>query len=89
MDGQTIVYKLANPITYQLTPQQITSLLGTNNILADAGTVTVTFHEGDADKPQIMSRKDIGIAGGAASYDEFLALKQALITSGYYTEPTT
>jgi hypothetical protein len=37
------VYKLATPQTYQLTPQEITSLLGTNNIWSDAGTVDVEY----------------------------------------------
>ena len=37
----TFTYKLATPITYQLTPTQIETLLGTNNIWADAGPVTV------------------------------------------------
>lgn len=36
------VCKLVNPITYTLTPQQITTLAGENNIWADAGDVTVT-----------------------------------------------
>ena len=37
--GQTLVYELANPITYQLTPTQVKSLLGVNNIWADTGDV--------------------------------------------------
>lgn len=32
-----VVYKLATPITYQLTPQQINSLIGQNNIILDDG----------------------------------------------------
>ena len=35
--GVEIVYELATPITIQLTPQEINSLLGTNNIWADTG----------------------------------------------------
>ena len=38
-----VCYELATPITYQLTPQQITTLLGTNNIWADAGDIEVTY----------------------------------------------
>lgn len=38
-----ITYQLATPITYTLTPQQITTLIGTNNIWSDAGDVTVTY----------------------------------------------
>lgn len=35
-----IVYYLATPVTYQLTPTEIRSLLGTNNVWADCGAIT-------------------------------------------------
>lgn len=38
-----VVYKLATPITIDLTPQQMTTLLGTNNIWADTGDTEVTY----------------------------------------------
>ena len=38
------VCELATPITYQLTPQEVTTLLGQNNIWADAGDVEVTYY---------------------------------------------
>lgn len=41
--GAQVAYQLATPITYTLTPQQITALIGTNNIWSDAGDVTVTY----------------------------------------------
>ena len=41
--GQTIVYPLATPIVYTLTPQQVTSLLGKNNVWSDAGSVDVEY----------------------------------------------
>lgn len=34
-----VVYELATPITYQLTPTAVKSLLGTNNIWADTGDI--------------------------------------------------
>lgn len=37
------VYELAAPVEYQLTPAQIHTLLGTNNVWSDAGDVTVDF----------------------------------------------
>ena len=43
-DGN-LVYELATPQTYQLTPQQVNSLLGVNNIWHDAnGDTTVTYY---------------------------------------------
>ena len=39
----TICYGLATPITYTLTPQEIKTFLGTNNIWADTGDTAVTY----------------------------------------------
>ena len=38
-----VVYPLINPQTYQLTPQQVNSLLGVNNIWSDVGDVDVEY----------------------------------------------
>jgi len=37
--GAQVVYELATPQTYQLTPTQVKSLLGTNNVWADTGDI--------------------------------------------------
>lgn len=43
-DGKiAIVYELATPQTYQLTPQEVKTLLGTNNVWADTGDTSVTY----------------------------------------------
>ena len=39
--GAEVCYKLATPQTYQLTPTEVKSLLGVNNIFADTGEVDV------------------------------------------------
>ena len=41
--GAQVVYELANPITYSLTPIEISTLLGVNNIWADTGDIEVKF----------------------------------------------
>lgn len=41
--GAQVVYELAEPQTYTLTPQQVTLLKGINNVFADAGTVEVAY----------------------------------------------
>ena len=41
--GLQICYELATPITVQLTPQEVNSLLGQNNISADTGAVDVIY----------------------------------------------
>ena len=38
-----ILYPLATPVTVQLTPAQLSTLLGTNNIWADTGDTAVTY----------------------------------------------
>ena len=42
MDGVQLVYELATPQTYQLTPKEVRAVLGKNNVWADCGYVTVT-----------------------------------------------
>lgn len=39
----SVVFRLETPITYTLTPQQITTLIGTNNIWSDAWNVELTY----------------------------------------------
>lgn len=41
--GAQVVYELSEPITYQLTPIQIQSLKGSNNIWVDSGDVEVIY----------------------------------------------
>ena len=43
MFGAQLVYELAMPTTYQLTPVEIATLLGTNNIWADTGDTAVDY----------------------------------------------
>lgn len=39
MNGQQLVYELATPQTYQLTPTEVKTLLGNNNVWCDTGEV--------------------------------------------------
>lgn len=41
--GAEVCYKLATPLTIQLTPTQVKSLLGVNNIWADTGDVDIIY----------------------------------------------
>lgn len=43
MNGVQLVYELATPQTYQLTPEEVKTVLGQNNIFADTGDVTVQY----------------------------------------------
>lgn len=43
LQGVKIVYELATPTTYQLTPTEVKTLLGANNIFADTGAVDVEY----------------------------------------------
>ena len=42
MNGVQLVYLLATPLTYQLTPQEVATLVGQNNVWSDSGDVSVT-----------------------------------------------
>lgn len=38
-----VCYELATPVTYQLTPTQVKTLLGLNNIFADTGDISLSY----------------------------------------------
>ena len=44
MDGVQLVYELATPQTYQLTPQQVNTLVGTNNVWSEQGNIELSYH---------------------------------------------
>ena len=54
MSGVQLVYELAEPQTYQLTPTEIRTLLGQNNIWADTGDTSVEY---PADTKLYIDRK--------------------------------
>ena len=39
-----ISYELATPQTYQLTPQQVNTLVGTNNVWSEQGNIELSYH---------------------------------------------
>lgn len=41
--GAQVAYELAAPVTYRLTPAQLTSLAGYNSVMTDADTLSVTY----------------------------------------------
>lgn len=43
MAGVQLAYEIAEPVTYQLTPHEVKSLLGSNTIYADTGDTTVEY----------------------------------------------
>ena len=43
MDGVQLVYELATPIVYHLTPTEVRTLLGQNNVWADTGDSEATY----------------------------------------------
>lgn len=59
VSGQKLVYPLATPVTYQLTPTEVTTLLGTNNIWADCGDSTVEYR---ADTSLYVDKKIAALA---------------------------
>jgi hypothetical protein len=43
LTGVDFVYILDTPVIYQLTPREVKTILGENNIFADAGDVSVEY----------------------------------------------
>lgn len=43
IDGVKVIYPIVTPITYQLTPTEVKTLLGDNNIFVDTGNVDVQY----------------------------------------------
>ena len=56
MAGVQFVYKLDTPIEYDLTPTEVTTLLGMNNVWADTGNSTIKYI---APKAQIPSAQGV------------------------------
>ena len=50
MSGVQLVYKLATPQTYQLSPTEVLTLLGENNIFADCGDIENVTYRADTKK---------------------------------------
>lgn len=73
MDGVQLCYELAEPITIQLTPNQVNSLLGVNNIWADSGDTEVEYR---ADTKLFIER--------LTAPDSADMIADANITSGQY-----
>lgn len=65
MSGVQLVYELATPITYTLTPKQLALLKGTNHISTNASTVKVTFRAG-----QIATLDDVSKVSTAQARTE-------------------
>ena len=49
VSGWSFVYPLATPITYQLTPTEVTTLLGLNNLWADTGNNEILYFKNTED----------------------------------------
>ena len=59
MSGVQLVYELATPIVYDLTPTEVTTLLAQNNIWADCGDSTVEYR---ADTKLYIDKKIAALA---------------------------
>ena len=44
LNGEQLLIPLATPQTYQLTPQQVNTLVGTNNVWSEQGNVELSYH---------------------------------------------
>lgn len=63
-----IVYELATPQTYSVSPQQVELLQGTNNLWTDCGDVNVTYAIISADAVEALNNPIDGASKVATSY---------------------
>jgi hypothetical protein len=69
MSGVQLVYELAAPVTYQLTPTEVDSLLGANNMWHDAnGNTTADYYDGDISDTDVMTESGALISGEKIAY---------------------
>ena len=61
LEGAKLVYPIETPTTYQLTPSQVATLLGANNIWADCGDVAELTYIAD---PALYIQNAVGNGGG-------------------------
>ena len=60
MSGAQLVYELAEPVTYQLTNQQVVELLnGQNNVWADCGSIDLTYYRTETAYQVSLNTADI------------------------------
>ena len=83
VDNVLFVYPLATPITYNLTPTEVKTLLGTNNIWADTGDVDVDYR---ADtklyiEKLTMPTEDDMVANQAIASGKFFMIGNSLFLS--------
>lgn len=81
LPGTQFVYKLATPQTYQLTPQQIQTLLGENVVWSDAGSVSVDYR---ADAKSYINSLFNSIQSNIAFIENGTTASRRAYTAGQY-----
>lgn len=91
-----VFYPIADPITYQLTPTEITTLLGDNNIWADTGDIEIVYRADTKKYIENLTAPDDNMiadanipSGKYFMINNALYLSTAAITSGEAIVPGT
>lgn len=84
--GAQVVYELAIPLEYTLTPQQLTTLLGENNVWSDAGEITLTYAEPyNIENPTLFDARPLFTVTNPAEGDVIMVNSQAITFVDGYT----
>lgn len=59
-----LCYEIDEPIVYDLTPEEITTLLGTNVMWADTGDITVTARGTEIPEPELNAQQSLNLLLG-------------------------
>ena len=70
-NNAVLLTPMADPAAYSLTPAQVTTLLGANNVWADCGAVTVTYPSGTG--TPVITSGNLDAPGSAVSFETFWA----------------
>ena len=87
MGEYLIVYPLAEPVVYQIEPHTIATLLGTNNIWADCGDVSVTwgaYIEAASDRADRANGALLSLMACIAPIENGNTASQAYAQSAYF-----
>ena len=85
VDGHYLVYELATPTTIQLTPEEVRSFLGTNNLWANTGDSEVTYFAQPNVPTEVLYKGQISTtsAYATANFSESVADDEEILVKVY------
>lgn len=84
-----LVYKIAEPKTYSLTPQEVTALTGQNYVYADSGEVTIDYYDNQkSTEPYVDYATTTALEASINAFSNALGTLEAPYTEVEWVEST-